>query len=175
MRKAVFLDRDGVLNRAYVKNGKPYAPRTFEDFVINDGAKLALTRLKERGYMCVVATNQPDVGKGIVERSLVEAMHMELMNSLPIDDIRVCYHRQDVGCDCRKPKPGMLLQAAVDLSIDLSNSFMIGDRWSDVAAGNAAGCKTVFLDFGYGETGKVSADCVVGTLDQAYYAILGME
>lgn len=173
-RRGVFLDRDGVLNQSLVRDGKPYAPRTLEEFVLLPGAAEAVCALKERGFVVVVVTNQPDIGNGLVDAAVVEAMHRRLRELTLVDDIRVCPHKQTDGCECRKPKPGMLLAAARDHGIDLGNSFMIGDRVSDLSAGKAAGCLTAFVDHGYGETkGRdLSPDIWAKSLPDATLAIM---
>ncbi len=152
--KAVFLDRDGVINRPIVVDGKPYPARTVADFEILPGVNQACSDLKKAGYLLVVVTNQPDVGRGILKKEVVEAIHETMMQYLPIDRVEACYHAgAEFGakCDCRKPQPGMLITAAAALDIDLGRSFMVGDRWRDVDCGQRAGCKTVFIDWGYSE------------------------
>ena len=144
--RAVFLDRDGVLNRCAVHGGKPYAPRRLADFRLLPGVAQAVRALKRAGFLVVVVTNQPDIGNGRVEAAVVEAMHRKLKARVPVDDIRVCPHRQDADCACRKPRPGMLLAAAADLRIDLKNSYMVGDRRGDIVAGKAAGCYTFLIN-----------------------------
>lgn len=151
MKRAVFLDRDGVLARALVRNGKAYAPVTPDEMEIDAEAPAALARLKAAGFLLIVVTNQPDVARGITRREDVETMHARLLAELPLDDCRVCFHDEYDACDCRKPKPGMLLSAARAHHIDLGESFMVGDRWRDVDAGAAAGCRTVWIDRGYRE------------------------
>jgi len=149
--KAVFLDRDGVLNQAMVRQGKPYSPATLAELVIGEEVLPALTRLKSLGYLLIGATNQPDVARGKTEREVVEAMHRHLLLQLPLDDIRVCYHDDQDACLCRKPLPGLLQQAANDYHIDLKKSIMIGDRWKDIEAGRRAGCMTIWIQQGYHE------------------------
>jgi D-glycero-D-manno-heptose 1,7-bisphosphate phosphatase len=173
-RRAVFLDRDGVINRCEVRNGKPYAPRRLEDFRLLPGAAAAVQSLKRAGFVVIVVTNQPDIGNGLVDEAVVETMHQRLRKKLPVDDIKICPHRQDHGCNCRKPKPGMLLEAAQERRIDLSQSFMIGDRWSDVVAGQAVGCYTIFIDRGYGETRSVAPDGFARSLSSATRQILSL-
>jgi D-glycero-D-manno-heptose 1,7-bisphosphate phosphatase len=151
MNRAVFLDRDGVLTRALVRGGQAYAPLTPAEAEIAPEAAAALGRLKAAGFLLVVVTNQPDVARGIARRENVEAIHAALLAALPLDAIFVCYHDDRDACACRKPRPGLLLQAAAQHSIDLEQSFMIGDRWRDVDAGAAAGCRTILLDCGYRE------------------------
>jgi D-glycero-D-manno-heptose 1,7-bisphosphate phosphatase len=146
MSRGVFLDRDGVLNRAIVRNGISCPPSTLEEFEILSGVVDACSALKEAGYVLVVVTNQPDVARGTQRREVIEAMNAELVAELPVDDVRVCYHDDSDQCACRKPNPGMLLDAARDWGIDLAESFMIGDRWKDIEAGKRAGCTTILLD-----------------------------
>ena len=172
MRRAVFLDRDGVLNRSFVRDGKPYAPRVAKDFRLLPGVKDAVARLKAAGYLIIVVTNQPDVGNGLMPRSELVAMHERLRRRLPIDDIRACEHRQDAGCACRKPRPGMLVDAARLLGVDLRKSIMIGDRTGDVIAGQAVGCYTVFINRRYREPAPVSPDLTANSLPHAVHQIL---
>jgi D-sedoheptulose 7-phosphate isomerase len=148
---AVFLDRDGVINRALVRDGKPYAPAAMEELDIPPEVPEALRALKAHGYKLLVVTNQPDVGRGKQSRQTLDEIHQDLRQKLPLDDILVCCHTDEDKCDCRKPLPGMLLEAASKHEIDLSSSFMVGDRWRDVEAGYNAGCKTILIDYGYAE------------------------
>lgn len=176
MRPAVFLDRDGVLNRAFVRGGKPYPPGGLADFELLPGVGAASAALRAAGYDRVVVTNQPDVGSGKQRREVVEAMHRRLLDEGLCDDVRVCYHTDADGCDCRKPRPGMLLAAARERGIDLARSWMVGDRWRDVGAGRAAGCRTCLIDYGYAETPDGLRDCppdvVVASLVDAAARIL---
>jgi D-glycero-D-manno-heptose 1,7-bisphosphate phosphatase len=171
---AVFLDRDGVLNRPVVRDGKPYPPATLEEFELYPEAAEACRRLKEAGLALVVATNQPDVGRGTQRLEVVEAMHARLLAALPIDRIEVCYEAGGPGdaSDFRKPRPGMLLRAARELSLDLARSFMVGDRWRDIDCGHAAGCATIFIDRGYTEALKQRPHFQVGNLTEAANIIL---
>jgi D-glycero-D-manno-heptose 1,7-bisphosphate phosphatase len=169
---AVFLDRDGVLNRSEVRDGKAYAPRRLEEFKLLPGVPKAVRALKEAGYLLIVATNQPDIGNGKVDPAIVAAMHERLRRLLPVDDIAMCPHRQDENCPCRKPKAGMLTAAAQRFHIDLSRSFMVGDRWSDVVAGRTAGCYTVFVNRGYREDMQIAPDATVSSLPAAARLIL---
>lgn len=151
MNKAIFLDRDGVLNKAIVREGKSYPPDTIEAFHLIDGVKGACNALKAAGYLLIVVTNQPDVATGKQTMAKVQEMHDRLGKMLPLDDIFACFHVDAEGCACRKPKPGMLLEAARKHEIDLTSSFMVGDRWRDIEAGNSAGCASIFIDYGYDE------------------------
>jgi D-sedoheptulose 7-phosphate isomerase len=150
-RPAVFLDRDGVLNRASVRDGKPFPPAGPEEFELLPQAASSLLDLKARGFDLYVVTNQPDVARGNQTRESIEAMHAVLAASLPIDDIFVCYHDDKDDCACRKPRPGLLFEAQRKHNLDLSRSFVVGDRWRDIDAGHNAGCKTVLIDYGYRE------------------------
>ena len=149
--RAVFLDRDGVINRASVREGKPFPPATADGLELLPGVLDAMARLKQEGFLLIVVTNQPDVGAGRQERAVVEAMHARLMTELPLDAIKVCYHVDEDGCACRKPRPGMLLEAIDEHRIDPALSALVGDRWRDIGAGQAAGCRSYFIDYGYRE------------------------
>ncbi|MBI2770776.1 MAG: HAD family hydrolase [Burkholderiales bacterium] len=164
MRKAVFLDRDGVINRGVVRDGKPYAPTTLADFQLLPGAAEAMKALRAAGWLVIVATNQPDVATGKQSLATVNAMHQQLRDAGLVDDIKVCFHVDADHCACRKPKPGMLLEAAREHDIDLAASWMVGDRWRDIEAGQAAGCRTLFIDYGYAEKQPERPDGVVASL-----------
>ncbi len=150
-RRAVFLDRDGVINRAFVRDGKPYPPATAVDLEILPGVGEALRQLRQAGFMLIVVTNQPDVARGATTRAQVDAINGLLASQLPLDEFRTCFHDDADRCNCRKPLPGALLAAAQEHGIDLARSFMVGDRWRDIEAGRAAGCVTVFVDYAYAE------------------------
>jgi len=149
LRKAVFFDRDGVLNRAEIRGGKPYPPARLEDFTLLPGAAETVAAVRDAGYLAIVVTNQSDIAEGRQTPAALEEMHRRLQSLMPLDEIRVCSDRLS---PCFKPKPGMLLEAADAWDIDLPASYMIGDRWRDVACGRAAGCFTIFIDYGYPET-----------------------
>jgi D-glycero-D-manno-heptose 1,7-bisphosphate phosphatase len=173
LKKAIFLDRDGVLNEAVVKNGKPYPPSTLAQVVIGNPVLPALRRFKDAGFLLIGVTNQPDVARGQTSRQQVEGINAFLMENLPVDEIRVCYHDDLDRCDCRKPLPGLILAAAADWGIHLADSYMIGDRWKDIEAGFAAGCQTVWLDAGYQEKSpQPPATFRVTNLAEAAQAVL---
>jgi D-glycero-D-manno-heptose 1,7-bisphosphate phosphatase len=150
-RPAVFLDRDGVLNEAIVRDGKPFPPSDLSEFVMTRGARPALEMLKHEGFMLIVVTNQPDIARGKSSRADVDKINARLADMLPLDAIEVCEHDDKEQCDCRKPKPGMILRAQGKLCLDLARSFMVGDRWRDIEAGRRAGCRTILIGDGYGE------------------------
>jgi D-glycero-D-manno-heptose 1,7-bisphosphate phosphatase len=160
----VFLDRDGVLNEAVVRDGKPHPPEGLAGFQLLPGVVDACERLHGAGFVLVVVTNQPDIARGTQDRRVVDQMHELLRRALPIDAIYLCVHDDVDGCTCRKPAPGMLLTAARDLDLDLGLSVMVGDRWRDIEAGRRAGCRTVFVDRGYSERPPVDPDTVVDDL-----------
>ena len=166
-RKAVFLDRDGVLNRAIIRNGKPYPPSSLADMELQPGIREACRDLHKAGFLLIMVTNQPDVARGTQSRDIVEAINQVLRDKLSLDDVKVCYHDNSDKCACRKPEPGLILQAAEQLKIDLGSSFLLGDRWKDVEAGQRAGCKTVFLDYGYDEQRPQYADYLTTSVADA--------
>jgi D-glycero-D-manno-heptose 1,7-bisphosphate phosphatase len=151
MRRAVFVDRDGVLNEALVREGRPHPPSTVAELRYLPGVRERLAELKHLDMLVVCVSNQPDVARQCAARASVEEINARIRAELPLDDLLVCYHDDHDQCSCRKPRPGLLLQASAQLGIDLGRSFMIGDRWKDVACGAAAGCSTVFIDYRYSE------------------------
>jgi D-glycero-D-manno-heptose 1,7-bisphosphate phosphatase len=163
----VFLDRDGVITEAVLREGKPYAGTT-----IMPGTKQALDGLRAAGFALVVVTNQPDVARGTLLRADVDAFHATLRTELGLDAVYACFHDDADHCGCRKPLPGMLLDGARDLEIDLAASFMVGDRWRDVDAGRAAGCRTIFVDREYAERRPQQYDARVTSLAEAATWIL---
>jgi D-glycero-D-manno-heptose 1,7-bisphosphate phosphatase len=167
MRPAVFLDRDGVINRAFTRAGTPHPPACLADLEILPNVVEALMELKAHGYWLVVVTNQPDVARGTSSRELVEAIHEHLKIELGLDAVFSCFHDDADRCDCRKPGPGLLLRAAQELGLALTSSFRVGDRWRDVEAGRRAGCRTFFIDRGYAEKSPDSCDYRVGSLAEA--------
>ena len=173
-RAAVFLDRDGVINRALVREGKPYPPTSLAELEILPGVPEACRRLRDAGFLLVVATNQPDVGRGTLAAEVVEALHHHLRAALPIDRVEVCFHPGGAqsDCDCRKPRPGMLRRAAQELDIDLALSWMVGDRWRDIDCGHAAGCRTILIDYGYAEALRQAPEYRVKDLAAAADIIL---
>lgn len=163
-RKAIFLDRDGVINRVLVPGGKPMSPRRFEDFRVRDGVGEALNAFRALGFLNIIITNQPDISRGLMETTELAKMHDYLTNKLPIDDIFVCPHDDKDGCDCRKPKPGLIRQAEAKLGIDLKASYVIGDTQRDMGAGSAAGCRTALLITPYNKTDKCACDFKINSL-----------
>jgi D-glycero-D-manno-heptose 1,7-bisphosphate phosphatase len=176
LKRAVFLDRDGVVNEAIVRDGKPYPP-TPQDLRMVPDASEALQALRDAGFALFVVTNQPDVARGTGSQADVDAIHARLSRELPLDGFYVCGHDDADRCDCRKPLPGLLTRAAREHGIALPSSYLIGDRWKDIAAGKAAGvAATVFIDHGYAEhRPQPAADATVSTLQGAAQWILNRD
>jgi D-glycero-D-manno-heptose 1,7-bisphosphate phosphatase len=174
--RAVFLDRDGVLNRPVVRDGLPFAPTSVDEFELYPNVVEGCAQLKQAGFLLVAVTNQPDVGRGTQRREIVETMNTSLRAAIPsLDAIEVCFHAgasHGEPCECRKPKPGMLLRAAAIHAIDLQESFLIGDRWRDIGCAHAAGCRAVFIDHGYREALREKPEFTVSNFSEAVLAIL---
>jgi len=166
-RMAVFLDRDGTLNKAYIEDGLPISPSSLNKFKIIKGVKKSINRLKKLNFLCILITNQPDVFRGKIAKKTVVKMNSYIKKKIKLDDIFVCYHDNEHNCSCRKPKPGLLLKASKKWKIDLKKSFMIGDRWKDILAGKKVGCKTIFINNNYKNDKKVKADFTFKSLLKA--------
>lgn len=173
--RAVFLDRDGVLNAATVRNGRPHPPASLAELRLLAGVETACTALKDAGYILIVVTNQPDIARGAISLGDVTGINEALKQRLPLDEISVCPHDDFDNCTCRKPRPGLLLDAARRWGIDLPSSFMVGDRWRDIEAGRAAGCQTVFINYDYQEQRPASPDATFPSLIDAIPHILEQE
>jgi D-glycero-D-manno-heptose 1,7-bisphosphate phosphatase len=166
-RPAVFLDRDGVLNRSFVEGTTPVPPRRREEFELLPGVVEACRAFADAGLALVVVTNQPDLARGVLDPAELQAMHDALRAALPIDDIVLCPHDSHDGCWCRKPRPGMILDAARRLDLDLDRSVGVGDRWRDVDAAHRAGIHAIYVDWGLGEPLRDSPDARFGSLLEA--------
>jgi D-glycero-D-manno-heptose 1,7-bisphosphate phosphatase len=175
MRRAVFLDRDGVINKVVLRDGKPYPPTSVASLELLPGVTKATQALHDAGWLLIVVTNQPDVARGITSLETVEAINNRIRACLPIHEIRCCYHDNDDGCICRKPSSGSFFSAASIHDIDLNASYMVGDRWVDMEAGYGAGCTNIFIDYGYEERRPLNFDHSVGSLMEATTIILGTK
>ncbi len=173
--RAVFLDRDGVLNRANVRDGRPFPPSSVSDVVVLPGVGDACRRLADAGWLLFVVTNQPDIARGITTRAGVDAINEAVVAGLPITEIIVCPHDDDDACRCRKPLPGMLIDTAARWDVDLQASLMVGDRWRDIEAGRAAGVGTILIEYGYAEAKPSGADYVVTSFAEAAAVVLGAD
>jgi len=171
LKRAVFLDRDGVINRGVLKAGRPFAPFSLEEFEILPGVPEALLSLRDAGFLLVVTTNQPDVARLAARRQKVDEIHAFMRERLPLDDIRVCFHDDDARCACRKPKPGMIYAAAVEHEIQIDASYMVGDRWRDVGAGKNAGCTSILVN-AFPERERIEPDVELADLPAAARWIL---
>lgn len=168
-RRAVFLDRDGILNNAVVRDGKPYPPASVAEVVIPSGVTDGLVQLKSLGFLLIGVTNQPDVARGTATRETVEAINGYLSSVLPLDEMSVCFHDVADGCSCRKPKPGLILDAAQRYGISVPDSYLVGDRWKDTEAGKRAGCATVWVDYSYTEEFETGLpDCICRSPAEAF-------
>jgi len=172
MKRAVFLDRDGVINKAFVVDGVPTPARALDQLEILPRVAEAVEMLRSARFELVVVTNQPDVARGDLSKEVVESIHMQLQSELGIQHFYTCYHDDADVCRCRKPKPGLLTLAATDLGLSLSASFMVGDRWRDIAAGQAASCRCFFIDYLYGEKQPHLPYLTVSSLFEATRIIL---
>ena len=171
MKKAVFLDRDGVINKTIIEGGLPSSPNSLDELKILPSVKQSILRLKKLNFICLLVTNQPNVTRGKIDKSTVIKMNNFLKKKIQLDDIFVCYHDDKDNCNCRKPKPGLLLQAGKKWNVDFKKSFMIGDRWRDIQAGEKVGCKTIFLDYKYNEKKPKKPDFVSDSLLNAAHII----
>ena len=171
-KAAVFLDRDGVLNRAVVREGRPHPPDDLASLEVLPGAAEACSTLRAAGFLLIVVTNQPDIARGTRTREEVDTINRRLSEMVPVDEFRVCPHDDADRCECRKPSAGLLLAAARERGLDLPHSVMVGDRWRDVEAGKRAGCWTVFVDHGYSERRPEAPDLTVRSLGDAVPWIL---
>lgn len=168
--RAAFLDRDGVLVREIVRDNQAFAAIDLAEFAIYPDARAQVQRLHDAGLLCIVFTNQPEVGRGLLAPETLDEMHQRLRTEVPLHDILICPHGQDGICTCRKPLPGMLLDAAEKWGVDLAASYVVGDRWRDIDAGLAAGCFSILIDRPYSDCER--ADARVHSLAEAVDLIL---
>jgi D-glycero-D-manno-heptose 1,7-bisphosphate phosphatase len=171
--KAVFLDRDGVLNRVIIRHGKAFSPKSREEFVLADGAAAAVAALRDAGFKVIVVTNQPDIARGELARADLDWMTEKLLTDTSVEEVLVCPHDDHHTCSCRKPRPGMLLESAGKWNIALSRSYIIGDGWKDMQAGKNAGCSCILIDTEYNQ--GVAADGHASCLRDAVKHILSKE
>jgi D-glycero-D-manno-heptose 1,7-bisphosphate phosphatase len=167
---AVFLDRDGVLVREIVIDGVARAPLRLEDFHLLAEAPDQVRRLQAAGLPCFVFTNQPEVARGLLATDVLDAMHLQLQDATGVNGIMVCPHDESDACLCRKPRPGMLRDAAISAGVRLEESFVVGDRWRDVDAGKAVGCYSILIERPY--SACTTADACVSDLTAAVDQIL---
>jgi D-glycero-D-manno-heptose 1,7-bisphosphate phosphatase len=167
----VFLDRDGVLAEAIVReDGEAYAPTRVKDFVLVADAGAQVQRLRDAGFLCIVFTNQPERAKDLLSQADLDEMHRQMRVAIPLDDVYVCPHDKSEGCRCHKPATGMIDHAVARWGIDVAASYVIGDRWRDVDAGRAAGCYSILIERSYSVDAQ--ADARVTTLAEAVDTVL---
>lgn len=167
LRRAFFLDRDGVINALVAREGRLTSPRTDEEFRILPNVPEAIRQIRSAGFLVIVVTNQPEIKRGLVKKEPVDRFHRQIRSELAIDDIRVCYHDTDDRCLCRKPEPGLLIDSAQRWNIGLSQSFLVGDRRKDIEAGQRAGCTTMLVRASYNHDAAWHADFLVENLNHA--------
>ena len=176
IKRAVFFDRDGVLNAAIVRNGTPHPPASAEEVQIDPAAVDGIARLQSLGFLTIIITNQPDVARGMQSRDIVDAINASVQRETAVDAVYTCFHDNADHCDCRKPKPGLIFQAAEERGIDVRRSYLVGDRHGDVQAGLSAGCTTILIDRGYTETPpETGAAYTVRSLHDALKCIFSLE
>lgn len=173
MRRAVFLDRDGVVNQSVLIDGKPHPPHSPSEIIILDGVVEAIRILKKNGFLPVVVTNQPDVARGATSQKQVNAINKLIEKYTNIEYFFTCFHDDTDRCKCRKPLPGLIQQASLKLNIDLRDSYLVGDRWRDIEAGQAVGCQTFFIDYSYEEKQPKMPFIKVSSLIEAANLITG--
>ena len=172
MNKAIFLDRDGVINRGFVREGKSYAPLKIEDFKLLPYVKESIEKLINNGFLIIVVTNQPDISDGLLSQEVLDLMHNKLKEKLAVTDIFFCPHSKNENCECRKPKSGMIIAAAKKYKINFPKSFLVGDRASDIEAGRRVGCRLIFINRNYQEPKPISQEKTVNNLRTATNYIL---
>ena len=169
--KAIFLDRDGVLNKPIIKNRKPYPPSKIEELEILPGVYEGIQLLRHSGFKLIVITNQPDVSRGSTTKEIVDEINNSIIKQLKVDEIMSCFHDDNENCECRKPKPGMILEAVKKWDIDLSVSYLIGDRWRDIQTAKNIGLTSILIKYDYDEK-KINADFECNNLEEAANYIL---
>jgi len=173
MKLGVFIERDGVLNKARVERQYQVSPLTLEDFKVNQEAVPLLKRLKGAGFVLIVTTNQPGLSRGYQSRRELDRMHELLRATFPLDDILVCPHDETDRCPCRKPKPGLLVEAGFKWHLNLDHSFVISDKWQDAEAARTAGCTSLLLQSPW--LGTVHRDFVMADLASIVDKILTLK
>ncbi len=170
MKAAVFIERDGVLNHARIEHQHPVSPLRFEDFQINQHAVPALRKLKAAGILLIATTNQPGLSRGYQSRRELDRMHELLRATFALDDILLCPHDETDGCDCRRPKPGLLVEAGFKWRLNLDHCYVISDKWQDAEAARAAGCTSLLIKSPW--NGAAHHDLVVPDLAAAVGKLL---
>ena len=145
MKPAVFIERDGLLNRVRVERRQPRSPLSMEEFQINPEAIAPLKALKEAGFVVLATTNQPGLSRGTLPRRELDRMHVLLQKTFSLDGILVCPHDENDACPCRRPKPGLLIEAAFKWHLEIDHSFVVSEMWQDAQAAHVAGCTSLLI------------------------------
>jgi D-glycero-D-manno-heptose 1,7-bisphosphate phosphatase len=145
MKPAVFVERDGILNRVRVERQQQVCPLTLEQFHLNTEVAPLIHELKAAGLKVIVTTNQPGLSRGDQSRGELDRMHQLLRKAFPIDDLLICPHEDSDGCPCRKPRAGLLKEAAHKWALDLTRSFVVSDKWQDAEAARRAGATSMLV------------------------------
>ena len=165
--RAIFLDRDGIINKSKIVKGKPFPPLSLEEFEFNKGIKIFINTLDDKKFKKIIITNQPDFARGKTSKKNIEDIHAFILKHLSIDEIYTCWDSHDGVSDLKKPSPGLILKAAKEHNISLKDSYMVGDRWKDIDAGSRAGCTTIFVDYHYDEELNITPDHVISDIREA--------
>ena len=173
MKQGIFIERDGILNQVRVDRQHQVSPLTLEEFQVNQGMAPLLSKLKAGGLVLIATTNQPGLSRGYQSRRELDRMHDLLRRTLPLDDILVCPHDETDRCPCRKPKPGLLVEAAFKWHLDLDRSFVVSDKWQDAEAARAAGCISLLLQSAW--VGDVHHDFVLPDVEAIVDKILRLR
>jgi D-glycero-D-manno-heptose 1,7-bisphosphate phosphatase len=173
MKVGVFLERDGILNLVRMEGQHPVSPLRAEDFCLNGDACEPLQRLKQAGYLLIATTNQPEISSGRLLRQELERMHDLLRQRFHLEDVLVCHHSADDQCPCRKPKAGLLKEAAFKWHLDLEHSFVVSDKWYDAEAAHNAGCRSIIIRAPWNGAGH--HDMIVPSLAAAADKILQLQ
>lgn len=173
MKRAVFFERDGILNDVRLGPKHQITPLTLEEFKVNKGAEEPLRGLKAAGFVLIATTNQPGLSRGYLSRRELDRMHDVVRRSFPLDDLMVCPHDENDHCPCRKPRPGLLIEAAFKWHLSLDHSFVVSDKWQDAEAARTAGCTSLLLTSPW--VGQVHHDFVLPDLQAIADKILSLK
>ena len=173
MKRAVFIERDGILNEVRTGPKQQITPIGLEDFKILTSVSEALKKLKAVGYVVIATTNQPGLSRGYQSRRELDRMHELLRGNLPLDDIMVCPHDEADHCPCRKPRSGLLVEAAFKWHLNLDHSFVVSDKWQDAEAARTAGCTSLLVQSPW--VGNVHHDFVLNDIDAIAEKILSLK
>jgi len=173
MKKAVFIERDGVLNQAFVNGRQQVGPASLAEFRLQEGVLPLLARLKEAGFLLLVTTNQPGIARGDLSRRELDRMHDQLRRLIPVDDIFICPHDDPDRCPCRKPRPGLFQEARCKWQLNMNASFVVSDKWQDVEAARSAGCTSILIRSAW--NGAAHPDLILQDFGSVVEKILSLQ